>query len=110
MNCVQAGLQFRNPPRWRLPFVPEWTDSAVLAQTTKAKVAILREEGSNGDREMAAVAVHAAGADLLRCPTLCFTSGMCICGAQLVCCVSLRGVSAYCLPGGLALVDADSQC
>lgn len=31
-----------------------------MQQTSKFKVAVVREEGSNGDREMAA-AVHAAG-------------------------------------------------
>lgn len=63
-QCVaaeEAGLQFRQPPLWRMSFTPLWTDAALLARTDKPKVAILREEGSNGDREMAA-AVHAAGA------------------------------------------------
>jgi len=64
----QQGLRFRMPPRWRMSFVPEWTagigasGGAVGTLPPDApKVAILREEGSNGDREMAA-AVHAAGA------------------------------------------------
>jgi phosphoribosylformylglycinamidine synthase len=57
----QQGLRFRTPPRWRLSFVPEWDDVVRAGAPARPKVAILREEGSNGDREMAA-AVYAAGA------------------------------------------------
>lgn len=60
-----AGLAGRVAPMWRLAFAPEWTDESVLARRSgKRKVAVIREEGSNGDREMAA-AVHAAGAKVL---------------------------------------------
>lgn len=44
-----------------MSYVPAWTKPDLLKATGKAKVAIIREEGSNGDREMAA-AVYAAGA------------------------------------------------
>ncbi len=43
-----------------LSFTPEPTDPTVLSQLNKPKVAIIREEGSNGDREMTA-AFFAAG-------------------------------------------------
>ncbi len=62
-ECVaqeQAGLATRQAPVWKLPFTPTWTPDEVMTATDKPRVAIVREEGSNGDREMAA-AVHAAG-------------------------------------------------
>jgi phosphoribosylformylglycinamidine synthase len=62
-SCVEAeqmGLKYRSAPQWKLPFIPTKTAENVLASKVKPKVAILREEGSNGDREMSAMA-HAAG-------------------------------------------------
>jgi len=62
-GCVaeeQGGVAHRRTPSWGLSFRPEPTPSSVLDRTKKIPVAILREEGSNGDREMAA-AFHAAG-------------------------------------------------
>jgi len=58
----QAGLTRREAPQWRLSFTPEWTPDAKLQATDKVKVAVIREEGSNGDREMGA-AVYQAGMD-----------------------------------------------
>jgi phosphoribosylformylglycinamidine synthase len=43
----------RKGPSFVIPFTPKPTDRAVLEQANKPKVAIIREEGSNGDREMA---------------------------------------------------------
>lgn len=56
----QAELHNRTGPNYQLAFRPEETPSEILSQTTKLKVAIIREEGSNGDREMAS-AFYAAG-------------------------------------------------
>jgi phosphoribosylformylglycinamidine synthase len=56
----QAGLRQRTAPRYALSYTPEPTVPALLARKRKIPVAILREEGSNGDREMAA-AFHLAG-------------------------------------------------
>jgi len=56
----EAGLRDRKAPEWHLTYTPEKTSDEVMAKTDKVKVAILREEGSNGDREMAA-AIHSAG-------------------------------------------------
>jgi phosphoribosylformylglycinamidine synthase len=56
-DCVaqeQEGLKFRKEPQWKLSFSPARTDPAILGAGTKHKVAILRQEGSNGDREMIA--------------------------------------------------------
>jgi phosphoribosylformylglycinamidine synthase len=61
--CVDSeasSLSVRRAPSWNIPFFPEYTDDEVLQSTDKHKIAIIREEGSNGDREMAA-AFHAAG-------------------------------------------------
>ena len=64
-GCVaeeQSGLGHRRAPSWGLGFTPEPTPAVVMDRAEKIPVAILREEGSNGDREMAA-AFHAAGFD-----------------------------------------------
>jgi len=60
--CVEeeeAGLQHRKTPPFALTFIPEPTVPRLLG-TTRTKVAIIRQEGSNGDREMAA-SFHLAG-------------------------------------------------
>jgi len=47
-----AGLKARQVPQWKLTFDPSPTSEAVMNAENKHKVAILRQEGSNGDREM----------------------------------------------------------
>ncbi|KAJ1399293.1 PurM-like, C-terminal domain [Sesbania bispinosa] len=62
-SCVEIereGLKHRFEPSWKLSFTPSFTDEKFMSATIKPKVAVIREEGSNGDREMAA-AFHAAG-------------------------------------------------
>ena len=56
----QARVHDRPGPDYHLPFVPEPTPDLLLWRDRKPKVAILREEGSNGDREMTS-AFFAAG-------------------------------------------------
>ena len=56
----KAGLRRRAGPQFKLTFTPKQTARSVLEQETKIPVAILREEGSNGDREMTS-AFYAAG-------------------------------------------------
>ncbi|MEE4274074.1 MAG: phosphoribosylformylglycinamidine synthase [Thermoanaerobaculales bacterium] len=56
----EAGLTHRRTPSWGLGFEPAPTPPAIMTRPEKIPVAILREEGSNGDREMAA-AFLAAG-------------------------------------------------
>jgi len=56
----EAGLRLRTAPPYELTFDPEPTAPAILNRDDRIQVAILREEGSNGDREMAA-AFHLAG-------------------------------------------------
>lgn len=50
----------RPGPTYHLPFSPEPTPAAILQRQDKPKVAILRDEGSNSDREMAS-AFYTAG-------------------------------------------------
>jgi phosphoribosylformylglycinamidine synthase len=61
--CVaaeQEGLAQRTTPPFALSYLPRETPPAVLTATRKPRVAIVREEGSNGDREMTS-AFAAAG-------------------------------------------------
>ncbi|KAJ3702358.1 hypothetical protein LUZ61_006063 [Rhynchospora tenuis] len=60
VNLEKDGLKCRKAPNWSLSFDPKFTEPKILNLKYKPKVAIIREEGSNGDREMAA-AFHAAG-------------------------------------------------
>lgn len=62
-DCADAekcNTMDRKGPEYRLSFKPAVTDPAVLQQTNKPKVAILRDEGSNSDREMSS-AFYSAG-------------------------------------------------
>jgi phosphoribosylformylglycinamidine synthase len=62
-DCVaqeRDGLRDRTGLRFEVPFSVEATPDSIMGTEEKIPVAILREEGSNGDREMAA-AFHAAG-------------------------------------------------
>lgn len=53
---VNAG---RKAPPYTITFEPDETPFEILKKEAKPKVAILREEGSNGDREMASAFYHA---------------------------------------------------
>ncbi len=62
-DCVdqeRTGLSGRTGPKFHVPFTPTPTAKAILDSRDKIPVAILREEGSNGDREMTS-AFYAAG-------------------------------------------------
>ncbi|KAF8011879.1 hypothetical protein BT93_I0110 [Corymbia citriodora subsp. variegata] len=62
-SCVdqeKEGLKSRREPSWNLSFVPSFTDQKYITASLKPKVAVIREEGSNGDREMSA-AFYTAG-------------------------------------------------
>ncbi|WP_136809513.1 phosphoribosylformylglycinamidine synthase [Desulfosediminicola flagellatus] len=56
----KANIHDRKGPAYVLPFEPQPTPAERLAATDKPKVAILRDEGSNSDREMTS-AFYAAG-------------------------------------------------
>ncbi|HTH92882.1 MAG TPA: phosphoribosylformylglycinamidine synthase [Candidatus Paceibacterota bacterium] len=58
---AKEAIQARQTlPQYGLTFVPEETDHSRLVETSKPKIAIIREVGSNGDREMTS-AFFAAG-------------------------------------------------
>lgn len=56
----RGNIVRRTGPRFEITFTPEVTPDEVLRRREKPKVAIIREEGSNGDREMTS-AFHLAG-------------------------------------------------
>ena len=62
-DCAEAerfAIFDRKGPEYRLSFQPEATSPAILQHKDKPKVIILRDEGSNSDREMSS-AFHSAG-------------------------------------------------
>jgi len=63
-ECVaqeQEAQKARKAPSWKVPYPLAFTPAEKLnAGSARVRVAVVREEGSNGDREMSA-AVHAAG-------------------------------------------------
>ena len=56
----KANIYDRKGPTYHLPFLPEPAPAELLTRSDKPKVAILRDEGSNSDREMTS-AFYAAG-------------------------------------------------
>ena len=56
----KAHIYDRQGPSYTIPFTPEPTAPAILQAPDKPRVAILRDEGSNSDREMSS-AFYAAG-------------------------------------------------
>ncbi|PIE56054.1 MAG: phosphoribosylformylglycinamidine synthase [Desulfobulbus propionicus] len=56
----RAAIFDRPGPTYRLPFTPRSTEPNILSAAERPLVAVLRDEGSNSDREMSA-AFHAAG-------------------------------------------------
>jgi phosphoribosylformylglycinamidine synthase len=62
-ECVEEeknNIYDRRGPIFNLSFIPEPTPQEIICRTDKPKIAIIREEGSNGDREMTS-AFHLAG-------------------------------------------------
>lgn len=59
-EAEKANIYDRKGPTYHIPFVPEPAPAEVLARKDKPKVAILRDEGSNSDREMSS-AFYLAG-------------------------------------------------
>ncbi|WP_319587470.1 phosphoribosylformylglycinamidine synthase [uncultured Desulfobulbus sp.] len=62
-DCADAekfNILDRKGPEYKLSFAPEATAPAILQKAAKPKVAILRDEGSNSDREMSS-AFYSAG-------------------------------------------------
>ncbi len=95
--CVEqerAGLSQRTAPPFRLGFHPAPTDPRRAAERSRFKVAVLREEGSNGDREMAS-AFHLAGFETWDVTMTDLSSGS----------VDLDGFRGLVFPGGFSYAD-----
>eukprot|EP00737_Agarophyton_chilense_P003176 gb/GEZJ01003686.1/.p1 GENE.gb/GEZJ01003686.1/~~gb/GEZJ01003686.1/.p1 ORF type:complete len:1455 (-),score=231.88 gb/GEZJ01003686.1/:2637-6386(-) len=60
VDAEQENLRRKLGPTYVVPYTPRPTAQHVLERKNKPKVAIIREEGSNGDREMSA-AFHMSG-------------------------------------------------
>lgn len=61
-ECVaqeEAGLRSRKAPEWKLTYSPQPTSNSVMSSEIKHKVAVIRQEGSNGDKEMLAAFLSA---------------------------------------------------
>lgn len=56
----KRNIYDRKGPKYQVPFEPQLTPMHVMTAKNKPRVAILREEGSNGDREMTS-AFYSAG-------------------------------------------------
>ena len=90
----QEGLKKRHKPAWKLTYEPRATPAEWLASASKYRVAIIREEGSNGDREMAA-AMYAAGFEPWDVHVRDLLSGR----------ITLEGFRCIVLVGGFSYVD-----
>ncbi|KAE8661053.1 putative phosphoribosylformylglycinamidine synthase [Hibiscus syriacus] len=60
LSSMDVTAKIIGQSSWSLSFIPSITDDKYMTGTSKPKVAIIREEGSNGDREMSA-AFYVAG-------------------------------------------------
>lgn len=59
----QNLLKSRTDPQYKLTYTPQPTSTDILSGSHKPRVAVIREEGSNGDREMIG-ALYSAGFDV----------------------------------------------
>ena len=84
----------RTAPAYRLSFTPKQTNPSLISGTAKPKVAVLREEGSNGDREMAS-AFHLAGFEPWDVSTSDIASGE----------ITLNAFSGVAFVGGFSFAD-----
>ena len=58
--CEKENIYKQKNPQYKVTLEPVDTPTIILTEKNKPKIAIIREEGSNGDREMAS-AFHTAG-------------------------------------------------
>ena len=58
--CEKENIYKQKNPQYKVTLEPVDTPTIILTEKNKPKIAIIREEGSNGDREMAS-AFHIAG-------------------------------------------------
>ncbi|GJQ14457.1 hypothetical protein GpartN1_g6248.t1 [Galdieria partita] len=97
VSCVVAERKSRllqTGPHYYLSFQPQMTSSAILDAPRKHKVAIIRVEGTNGDRELA-VAFYLAGFEVWDVHMKDIENGS----------VSLDSFSGVAFPGGFSFAD-----
>ncbi len=90
----RRGLRLRTGPNFRVPYQVAHTSTEVLHRPSKPKVAVLREEGSNSDREMGS-AFHLAGFEVWDVSMSDLLSGR----------MSLDSFQGLGFPGGFAYAD-----
>ncbi|EME27590.1 phosphoribosylformylglycinamidine synthase isoform 1 [Galdieria sulphuraria] len=97
VSCAVAERKNRwlqTGPRYHLTFQPQMTSSAILHSSRKHKVAVIRVEGTNGDRELA-VAFHLAGFEVWDVHMKDIENAS----------VSLDSFSGVAFPGGFSFAD-----
>jgi phosphoribosylformylglycinamidine synthase len=90
----QAGVRSRTGVTYEVPFEVAHTAPEILSRATRPKVAVVREEGSNSDREMAS-AFHMAGFEAWDIAMSDLLAGR----------ASLEGFHGIGFPGGFAYAD-----
>ncbi len=96
-DCVeeeQTGLRARSGPRLHVPFEVRFTAPEILVASNKPRVAVVREEGTNSDREMSS-AFHLGGFEVWDVAMSDLLSGR----------VRLDGFQGLGFPGGFAYAD-----
>jgi phosphoribosylformylglycinamidine synthase len=90
----QEGLRSRTGPVFQVPYPVEHTAPEILKRTARPKVAVVREEGSNSDREMSS-AFHLAGFEVWDVSMSDLLAGR----------TTLDGFQGIGFPGGFAYAD-----
>jgi phosphoribosylformylglycinamidine synthase len=90
----RAGLRHRRGPTFHVPFEWDYSAPEILTSQAKPKVAVVREEGSNSDREMSS-AFHMAGFEVWDVAMSDLMAGA----------LSLEGFKGLAFPGGFAYAD-----
>ncbi|MFH1764730.1 MAG: phosphoribosylformylglycinamidine synthase, partial [Gemmatimonadota bacterium] len=90
----RQGLPTRTGPEFHVPYDVAHTAPGILTRTTKPRVAVVREEGSNSDREMSS-AFHLAGFEAWDVSMTDLLAGR----------IRLDGFQGLGFPGGFAYAD-----
>lgn len=93
-DAERESTKVGQPPTFRLTYDPKLTPSHWMTETIRPKVAIIRAEGTNGDREMA-VAFHLAGFDAVDVTTQEFLDSK----------IDLAAYNGLVFPGGFSYAD-----
>jgi phosphoribosylformylglycinamidine synthase len=94
VNMEQSGLATRSGGSFHVPFEVDHTAPEILGRNAKPKVAVVREEGTNSDREMGS-AFHLAGFEVWDISMSDLLSGR----------MALDGFHGLGFPGGFAYAD-----